>query len=380
MAEDDDENPKTGDAKEDKAARMNSAKAFYRAMYAGAEPDPEEFGIDLGAPKQQAGDSASQAAVLHLQDQLKETEARALEWENLYKRILADFDNYKKRMDRERDEMQAIGMQKGLEAILPGLDDLDMAQTKLNEDSDPKVMLQSFKMIVSRFNRCLEQVGIKQIQVVGEMFDPRLHEPIQEVHTAEVPEGAVAQQLRPGYFFGEKILRPALVNVATAPLDGPGYQPPVAASEAAPEATPEPTPEPAQKSAQEGAPEAVVSTDKKIEVSPEDVIAANPAPDSESLPESDSKPESATKSKPEPKPEPKPESKPASEPGGVETSDVLTPVDGEGQLGQQFATQDIPLEEFKASLEAEAAAAASADNEKSGEMLPEEAVASSEEG
>jgi molecular chaperone GrpE len=238
-ADDNDDNETTSgtpaqEPKEDKAARMNSAKAFYRAMYAGAEPDPEEFGIDLGG-KEKGNDAASQAAVLHLEGQLKESEARATEWENLYKRMQADFDNYRKRMDRERDEMQSIGMQKALEAILPALDDLDMAQSKLTENTESKVMLQSFKMIYARFTRCLEIIGIKQMQVIGEPFDPRLHEPIQEIHTAEFPEGAVVQQLRPGYLFGERVLRPTLVNVATSPLDGPGYQPP-AEKAAAPEA------------------------------------------------------------------------------------------------------------------------------------------------
>jgi len=270
MAEDEDETPKTGDAKEDRAARMNSAKAFYRAMYAGAEPDPEEFGIDLGAPKPQANDSASQAAVLHLEGQLKETEAKALEWENLYKRMVADFDNYKKRMDRERDEMQAIGMQKALEAILPGLDDLDMAQSKLTETTEPKVMLQSFKMINARFARCLEQVGIKQMQVIGEPFDPRLHEPIQEIHTAEFPEGAVVQQLRPGYIFGEKVLRPTLVNVATSPLDGPGYQPPGAAA--------------AANAAEASLPSVQVTEDEVVAASHETGAGGDPSETSDALP------------------------------------------------------------------------------------------------
>lgn len=362
MAEDEDESAKTGDSKEDKAARMNSAKAFYRAMYAGAEPDPEEFGIDLGAPKQQSGDdgggSHNNAAVLHLQDQLKETEAKALEWENLYKRIVADFDNFKKRMDRERDEMQAIGMQKGLEAILPGLDDLDMAASKLTETTDPKVVLQSFNMILARFARCLEQVGIKQMQVIGEPFDPRFHEPIQEVHTAEFPEGAVVQQLRPGYLFGEKLLRPTLVNVATAPLEGPGYQPPAPASEA-----------------------------KKVEVSEEEVVAASSPP--ASSPEVDS--QATSDSLPEIKPEAKLESNTdvgskssrdsasAAEPSGAETSDRIKQVDSKEQPVEQFATQDIPLKEFKATLEAEAVAASvDQSKEKSSEKV-EEAVASAEE-
>ncbi|MBS2007277.1 MAG: nucleotide exchange factor GrpE [Cyanobacteria bacterium SZAS TMP-1] len=316
MASDDNDKPKTdepaGESREDRNSRMNNAKAFYRAMYAGAEPDPEEFGIDMGTPKASANDAASQAAVLHLEGQLKDMEAKAAEWENLYKRMQADFDNYRKRMDRERDEMQSAGMQKALEAILPALDDLDMAQSKLTEQTEAKVMLQSFKMICARFTRCLEQIGIKQMQVIGEPFDPRLHEPIQEVHTAEYPEGAVVQQLRPGYMFGEKVLRPTLVNVATAPLDGPGYQAPAEVAEAAVAPAEEAV---AVESAP--APEAAAPDNgraDKIEVSEEDIIAAGR--EVEALQQAHVVHGSPSES---------------------ETSDVLTPVDDSDRLSSEEA-------------------------------------------
>ncbi len=209
--------PASPASEETPADRNDRAKAFFRAMYAGGEPDPDQFGIDVG--QKQQTDSASASTIAHLEGQLKEAEARATEAENLYKRMAADFENYKKRIDRERDEFSAAGMQKAFEAILPALDDLDMATSKLTEKTDSKVMWDSLKMVFSRLNRCLEQVGIKQMEVVGQPFDPRLHEPVQEVATSEVEEGAVAHQLRAGWMLKDKILRPALVNVATAPSD-----------------------------------------------------------------------------------------------------------------------------------------------------------------
>ena len=110
--------------------RNDRAKAFFRAMYAGGEPDPDQFGIDVGQKQAQA-DAVSQAAVAHLETQLKEAEQRAVEAENLYKRLAADFENYRKRIDREREEFLLNGMQKAFEAILPALDDLELAQSKL---------------------------------------------------------------------------------------------------------------------------------------------------------------------------------------------------------------------------------------------------------
>ncbi len=210
--------PPAEESPKEKEDRQSKAKAFYRAMYAGGDaPDPETFGLDLGT-KQPAGqnDKGAQLAINNLENALRDSEGKASEWENSYKRLAADFENYRKRIDREREEFQAVGMQKALEAILPALDDLDMAQSKLNEKTEPKVMLDSLRMVCTRFGRCLDSVGIKQMQVVGETFDPMYHEPVQEVQTNDVPDGAVAHQLRNGYMFREKVLRPALVNVAVA--------------------------------------------------------------------------------------------------------------------------------------------------------------------
>lgn len=204
-----------------KKDRDSAAKAFYRAMYAGAEPDPDEFGINLGQEEEAKADlerenAASSAMAKRLQQELDAMEQRATEAENLYKRLAADFENYRKRVDRERQEFTATGIQKAIEAILPALDDMDLAKSKLSDSMDPKNMIDSLNMVYNRFARCLEQIGIAQLDVIGQPFDPRLHEPVQQIATREVPDGSIVHQLRPGYMFNDKVLRPSLVNVATS--------------------------------------------------------------------------------------------------------------------------------------------------------------------
>lgn len=197
----------------------NAMKAFYRAMYAGAEPDPDDYGItvDKEDPGSESGPrgGANTAEMEHLQMQLEEMEKRCLEAENLYKRMAADFENYRKRTLKEKEEFAALGIQQAIEAILPALDDMDLAVTKLTEDMKPKSIIESLNMVYKRFAKCLEQIGIKQLDVIGEQFDPRFHEPVQQVVDNNVPEGSIVYQLRPGYQFNDKILRPSLVNVAT---------------------------------------------------------------------------------------------------------------------------------------------------------------------
>jgi hypothetical protein len=130
--------------------------------------------------------------------------------------MAADFENYRRRVDKEREEFQSIGMQRAIEAVLPALDDLDRAKASFDNVSDPKAITESLRLVHSRFTRCLEQLGIKELSVIGKPFDPRMHEPVQEIPTNEMPEGSVLHELRKGYSIGEKILRPSLVNVATS--------------------------------------------------------------------------------------------------------------------------------------------------------------------
>lgn len=204
-----------GKKKGGSADRSASAKAFYRAMYAGAEPDPEEYGLSSqeAEQKERSGPCSNCA---RLQSEMEQLEKRTLEAENHWKRMAADFENYRKRVAREKEEFSANGIQRAIEAILPALDDMDLAKSKLTTDMDSANMMESLNMVYNRFNRCLEQIGIKQMEVIGEMFDPLYHEPVQQIPSNAVADGAVVHQLRPGYMFNDKVLRPSLVNVATA--------------------------------------------------------------------------------------------------------------------------------------------------------------------
>ncbi len=219
-----------GARKGGKTDRSAQAKAFYRAMYAGAEPDPEDFGL-ANKQEQERGPCPN---CTRMQAEMADLEKRTQEAENHWKRMAADFENYRKRVAREKEEFSAAGVQRAIEAILPALDDMDLAKTKLSADMDSAAMMESLNMVYNRFNRCLEQIGIKQLEVIGEMFDPVYHEPVQQIPSNAVPDGAVLHQLRPGYIFNDKVLRPSLVNVATALGEGE-YDPAAAVEEAAAE-------------------------------------------------------------------------------------------------------------------------------------------------
>jgi molecular chaperone GrpE len=192
--------------------RVNSAKAFFRAMYAGDEVDAEQYGMNVGTVKS-SNENGTCSSCDYLSSQVEQLEARANEMEGLYKRMAADFENYRKRIEREKEELANMGVQRAVEALLPALDDLDRAQSSFNQNSELSAVIESMKLIADRFTRCLEQVGVKPLNTIGQPFDPRLHEPVQQVKAPDMPEGSVAHDLRKGYSLGEKVIRPALVNV-----------------------------------------------------------------------------------------------------------------------------------------------------------------------
>lgn len=258
---------------EDRANRMNAAKAFYRAMYAGEEVAPDDFGINGAPTAPPAAHSGPCPNCARLEAQSAEFEKQKNEAENFYKRIAADFENYRRRNDRERDEAQGLGIQKAIEQILPALDDMDRARTSLANVTDPKAILDSINLVFTRFAKCLENTGVKQMEVVGEPFDPRLHEPVQEVETNECADGAVVHELRRGYMYKDKVLRPALVNVASNPSGV------IVKKEAAPAEAPAATAAPASETA-EASPAVAESTPAPAEPAPEAAAEPTaPAPD-----------------------------------------------------------------------------------------------------
>ncbi|MBI4533074.1 MAG: nucleotide exchange factor GrpE [Candidatus Melainabacteria bacterium] len=201
---------------DDKGTRMDAAKAFFRALHAGTEevaPDLELTGV----PEREKASSSVQvcANCQHLESQLAQTQQRLHESENLYKRVLADFDNFRRRIDREREEFLNVGIQKAVESLLPALDDMDRAQASLTSEMSAEKLLESLRLVFTRVSRCLEQLGVQPLSVLGQHFDPKFHEPVQEVATTEFPDGSVVHELRRGYTLNDKVIRPALVNVAS---------------------------------------------------------------------------------------------------------------------------------------------------------------------
>lgn len=132
-------------------------------------------------------------------------------------RARADFDNLKKRSAREVIEESGRARGETLFAVLPTLDDLDRA---LADDSPDDTLRAGVVLIRENLRRRLEALGVTEIATAGELFDPTLHEAFGGIPHGELEPGAIVQEIQKGYLLDGRVLRPARVMVAVAPVGG----------------------------------------------------------------------------------------------------------------------------------------------------------------
>lgn len=135
---------------------------------------------------------------------------------NKYLRLLADFDNYRKRQAQERDNMMKCGTSDTLRKIITALDTFERAKKSVEEISEPKVIKESYEIAIKQLYDALEKCGLEKIETDNKEFDPTLHEAVAQTPTAELPEHTIVSTAQTGYKMGDIVLRPALVNVSVA--------------------------------------------------------------------------------------------------------------------------------------------------------------------
>jgi molecular chaperone GrpE len=138
-----------------------------------------------------------------------EREIAELKEKNL--RLYADFDNFRKRMEREREEMQRGAVGETVRELLPVMDNLRRALSSQGEKAD---LLLGIEMIERQLAEVLRRFGVREVPAIGAPFDPRMHEAVSREESADVGSPTVVAELQRGYLIGERLLRPALVKVA----------------------------------------------------------------------------------------------------------------------------------------------------------------------
>lgn len=141
----------------------------------------------------------------------------AAEAQDRYLRTLADFDNFRKRIGRERDEWRRQAQADLVREILPVLDNFDRALAAEPDRSAEGGFRAGVELIHRDFLKALERVGVRPFSAVGETFDPARHEAVARVERGDVADQTVVEETLRGYLFRDRVLRPAQVVVAVAP-------------------------------------------------------------------------------------------------------------------------------------------------------------------
>ncbi|MBE3556618.1 MAG: nucleotide exchange factor GrpE [Firmicutes bacterium] len=157
---------------------------------------------------------ALQDEVAQLQQALQASQRAAAEAQDRWLRVQADFDNYRKRMAREREQTSKYAVEQLVKELLPVLDNLERTLTAARANSDMQTLLQGVHMVLDQLRAGLARFGVSEIDAEGQPFDPTQHEAIEEVDDPNAEAGAVVAQLQRGYRLHDRVIRPALVKVA----------------------------------------------------------------------------------------------------------------------------------------------------------------------
>lgn len=149
-------------------------------------------------------------------DELSKLQEKYDTLNNQYLRLAADFDNYRKRQAQERESLLKYGAENALKKMIEVLDNFERGEKALENVEDCEKCKESFNLVHKQVWDTLSKLGLEIIEAEGQTFDPNFHEAVMQTPTSEHPEHTIINELQKGYKMGDKVLRPSLVNVATA--------------------------------------------------------------------------------------------------------------------------------------------------------------------
>ena len=191
---------------------------------AGTETVAEEAEAETAAEEAAAETAAEEAAE---EEKEKETakelfhhekkdpkDEKIAELTDRMQRTMAEFDNFRKRTEKEKAAMYEIGAKDIIEKILPVLDNFERGLTTVPEEEKENPFVQGMDKIYKQFVKTLEDIGVKPMDAAGKPFDPNFHNAVMHVEDEELGENIVAEELQKGYTYRDSVVRPAMVKVA----------------------------------------------------------------------------------------------------------------------------------------------------------------------
>ena len=196
------------------------ANPFNKDEQEKTEVNPEaEVVVDEKAPAEQTVEKTEEIdkdSKSEIDAQIDKLQQEYDTLNNQYIRLAADFDNYRKRQAQERESLLKYGAEDTLKKLVEVLDNFDRGEKAIKDIGDCEQVKESFALVHKQLKDALQKVGMETIECEGEEFDPNFHEAVMQTPTSEQPEHTIIAVLQKGYKLGDRVLRPALVNVATA--------------------------------------------------------------------------------------------------------------------------------------------------------------------
>ena len=172
------------------------------------------------APDQTEAPAVSDSAdrLQQLEEELQTLKSEHETLQSQYVRIAADFDNFRKRQSRDQDDLRQQLVCSTLSEILPVVDNFERARQQLNpEGEEAQALHRSYQGLYKQLVEVLKQQGVARMEVVGQEFDPTLHEAVLREESTEHPEDVVTEELQRGYHLNGRVLRHAMVKVSMGP-------------------------------------------------------------------------------------------------------------------------------------------------------------------
>lgn len=197
------------------------------------EPVEATSATEVVSPdSESAGSEVLKQEIEALRAQMEEQTRQSEALKSQSVRIAADFENFRKRTSKEKEELEIQVKRQTISELLPVVDNFERARSQIKPQNEGEMIIhKSYQGVYKQLVDSLKRIGVAPMRPEGQEFDPNLHEAVMREPTDEYPEGVITEQLQRGYFLGDRVLRHAMVKVAAA------MEPVLTSEESTPEST-----------------------------------------------------------------------------------------------------------------------------------------------
>ncbi|MBP5971651.1 nucleotide exchange factor GrpE [Brasilonema sp. CT11] len=227
-------NQQSGEESEEKQAMTSDSTAEINPNVSQSETEPVARQINVSEDTATQSQDNSVAAKVDgastdftgkegaLHQQIESLKAQLEERTTQYMRIVADFENYRKRNQKEKEDLEQQIKRNTINELLPIVDNFERARAQIKPQNDGEMTIhKSYQGVYKLLVDSLKRLGVSPMRPETQPFDPNLHEAVLREPTDEYPEGTVLEELVRGYYLGDRVLRHAMVKVAAPKEDGP---------------------------------------------------------------------------------------------------------------------------------------------------------------